>query len=112
MSLQSELHAFADRIADEFDALRAQPGVEFRTKGPRAPGISRKLHNDVCRSGVVSGAHRDGREWVCSRESWFTARRTKAPVTAVTAPANDATPVIDVDAMIRSAGYRFTRGER
>ena len=53
----------------------------YSTTNP-APGTSARTHNEVCRSGAVAGAVKDGRSWRCRREDWLRAR-SRRPIAAM-----------------------------
>ena len=79
----------------------------FCTSGPRAPGVSRRTHNETLRSGRVAGAYRDGREWVCTREAWFAARARRpaiAPVLQLVQSPSDEDRAL---AMLEASGHRI-----
>lgn len=42
------------------------------------PRTSRRRFAELCRSGQVPGAYRDGRDWVCPNEAWHSSR-ARAP---------------------------------
>jgi hypothetical protein len=69
----------------------AEALMELASESERAPGsndaydsarlpprTSRRRFAEVCRSGRVSGAVRDGRAWVCPRDAWHAARERAA----------------------------------
>jgi hypothetical protein len=108
--LLAQLGAFLDALVeervDQALAARGVVAVEYRSSAP-GPGVSRRTHNRVCRSGVVVGAFRDGAEWACSAQAWRAARAggpaRKPSLHLVTSD------VEDVDQLLQSAGLRRTR---
>jgi hypothetical protein len=44
------------------------------------PRTSRRRFTELCRSGRVVGAFRDGRHWVCSHDAWRARRARPTPV--------------------------------
>jgi hypothetical protein len=65
------LDAFLDEVAERV-ALRLNSRVEHAVYSSQQlpPRCSRRRFAEVCRSGRVRGARRDGRDWVCTREAW------------------------------------------
>jgi hypothetical protein len=53
---------------------RADWASSHGTKAHLPPRTSRRRFAEICRSGRVQGAYRDGRIWVCIREAWHSAR--------------------------------------
>jgi len=102
--LRSRLHATIDELIDEIEGLRAPSGDEYRSDAP--PTLtSRRAFNEVCRSGRVKGARKEGKVWLCSRVAWHRARAKRPELPRPEPPAND----VDVaDAMIAAAGFRVT----
>lgn len=48
------------------------------TSEDRPHRVSRRAFRERCRAGVVVGARREGKLWICSREAWH-ASRASAP---------------------------------
>jgi hypothetical protein len=85
---------------------------QFTSRGPLPPGVSSRTFRDVCRSGAVVGAVKDGKVWTCDRASWFAARGrrpTPAPLRIVESAPTDEERA---DAMIKAAGFRLTKAAR
>jgi hypothetical protein len=65
-------------LARASDAEGGVPGTYDSTHRP--PRTSRRRFAELCRSGRVAGAYREGREWVCTREAWHASRaRAQGP---------------------------------
>ncbi len=73
------------------------------------PGVSRRTFRQLCRSGHVHGARREGKVWRCSRDAW-TAARAKAPPPTATLAANDDEAI--VRRALDAAGLRATKTAR
>lgn len=102
----------ADRSVNDADPTTqgdaVQPGVSASpsTPAPVAPAVytsddlpareSRRVFREVCVSGRVVGARREGRTWICSRKAWHVARAWAPPASAQPAP-------LDTDDAIRTA---------
>jgi hypothetical protein len=101
------------------DALAARIAAHILVAGERDTYTSRDLPRrcsrrrfaELCRSGVVSGARRDGREWVCSREAWEAAR-TRAPAHSTRNPSKPTSLDAKADALLARSGLRIVRGVR
>lgn len=78
-------------------------GAEFSSLS-LPPNISRRTFREVCRSGAVADARRDGAVWRCSRAAWKAARSRKPS-------RNPTKPVIadDVSEWLANADLRPTR---
>lgn len=75
--------------------------------------VSRRAFREACRSGRVTGAHREGRVWVCLRREWHAARtrvepRAKPALHLVSEPDDRAI----ADAAIAASDMRPTRRRR
>jgi hypothetical protein len=69
------------------------------------PRTSRRRFAEFCRSGRVAGAYREGRHWVCARESWHSARIGSRPVPGPLQ--SDPVLVARADEMLRRRGLRL-----
>ncbi len=102
------LDALADRIAARIATTAERERYDSRNLPPRC---SRRRFAEVCRSGRVADAQREGRDWTCSREAWAAARSRKTSARATEAPAARSLDV-RADQLLARAGLRFVRGER
>lgn len=98
------LDALADRLAHRINSPRER---EVYSSSDLPPRCSRRRFAEVCRSGRVADARREGREWTCSRAAWRAARaRAVKPA---------ASPVASFDsrasALLARSGLRVVRGE-
>ena len=74
-------HRAVDLRYDALDRLAGQDDGTTYNSDDRPARVSRRTFGEVCRSGVVVGARKDGRAWSCSREAWAAARsRRPVPV--------------------------------
>jgi hypothetical protein len=103
--LEALLDALADRIATRIGTARDCYRYSSRDLPPRC---SRRRFAEVCRSGRVADAARDGRDWVCSREAWEAARAWSAVPSRMTSAGTQAR----ADALLARAGLRVVRGSR
>lgn len=79
------------------------------------PGVSRRRFAELCRSGNVVGARREGRDWLCTRAAWESARtrkrRTSPPLHDASASASS-TIEARADALLARSNLRVVRGTR
>ena len=81
-----QLRRLADLAGEVAEIIRGLSDLEGRVESPGdystgdglPQGVSKRTFNATCRSGRVSGAVKDGREWSCSVEAWHAAR-ARAP---------------------------------
>ena len=97
----------ANALADELDTLRCTSGDEYRSDGPLPHGLKRERYAEICRSGRVLGARKEGHVWICTRRAWHAARARKPAAITSGRPVNDA--AARADELIAAAGYRRTR---
>lgn len=104
------LDALADRIAARITTTAGGETYDSRHLPPRT---TRRRYAEVCRSGRVADARREGRDWTCSRAAWEAARRRPhpTPVTSTT-PVEGAPLAARADALLSRAGLRIARGAR
>jgi hypothetical protein len=103
------LDMLADRIAARIGSVRER---EVFTSVDLPPHVTRRRYAELCRSGRIAGATRDGAIWTCTRAAWEASRRRAAKVTA---PARElAAPELEAEAteLLASAGLRVMRGGR
>jgi hypothetical protein len=99
------LDALADRIAARIGSTREREAYSSCDLPPRT---SRRRFAEVCRSGRVADARREGRNWSCSRGAWEAARARRAFPRA----ANNLAPSSlseRADALLARAGLRVVR---
>jgi hypothetical protein len=104
-SLEALLDALAERIAARILVAREQDTYSSHELPLRC---TRRRFAELCRSGVVLGARRDGRDWVCAREAWDAARAPKTRSARVAALPLD----VKADALLARAGLRVVKGAR
>jgi hypothetical protein len=99
------LDMFADRLA-----ARLNERVERETYSSRdlPSRTSRRRFAEVCRSGRVEGARREGRDWVCSRAAWQAARAQRPRMQGC--PPRSASVHARADALLARAGLRVIGG--
>ncbi len=103
------LDALADRIAARIGAVRERETYSSRDLPPRT---TRRRFAEVCRSGRVLDARREGRDWICSRAAWEVARHRASAPPAMPATA-DARPLAGrADELLARAGLRVVGGGR
>jgi hypothetical protein len=69
------------------------------------PRTSRRRFAELCRSGCVPGAHREGRAWICSRDAWHASRIRGAPKNRAPNPLPSLAE--RADALLRRGGLRL-----
>ena len=104
----NDLEAAIRRIVREEIAavLRTHRSGEYSSEA-LPPLTSRRSFHEVCRSGGINGARKEGRHWWCPREEWHRARLEKLP-TSRTAPSREKTLEELADEAILAAGFRRT----
>src|SRR5262249_41069657 len=75
------------------------------------PRCTRRRFAELCRSGRVVGARREGRDWVCFREAWDD-ERARPPVGVTRTPSNLTDAEAKADALLTRCGLRVVRGAR
>jgi|HubBroStandDraft_1064217.scaffolds.fasta_scaffold00816_13 hypothetical protein len=99
------LDAVADRVAVRL-ALGARPQAFDSEHLP--PRTTRRRFIEMCRSGRVPGAWREGRLWVCTCSDWETTR-TPRPISVASPLPND--PIsAKADALLARARLRVVKG--
>ena len=73
------------------------------------PRTKRRQFAKQRRSGRVEGAYREGRDWVCSRETWHAARR-RTHKAAPSAPTFEPSVAERADRLLARAGLRVVGG--
>jgi hypothetical protein len=68
---------------------------------------SRRRFAECCRSGRVSGAYRDGRYWVCSREAWHSARGREDPTRRPAPPTSNPSLEERAEKLLQRSGFRL-----
>jgi hypothetical protein len=98
------LDTLADRIAARIGATH-----ERQTYSSTAlpANCTRRRFAELCRSGRVIGARRDGSIWVCSRVSWEAARRRSPRANDLAAPTTSTRE--RVDDLLRRNGLRIAK---
>jgi hypothetical protein len=100
------LDAIADRVAARINARAERDTYSSRDLPPRC---TRRNFAEVCRHGYVEGARREGRDWVCSREAWNTARSRPAPPKPATTAA-ESSLIARADALLQRKKLRLIEG--
>lgn len=77
------LAVFRPLVRELVDELRGEDSADSYSSGCLPPRTSRRRFAEVCRSGRVVGARREGRDWICLREEWHQARSRKRPESRV-----------------------------
>jgi hypothetical protein len=111
--------AKAAAAARELANALAELASETEASGERAecydsqqlpPRTSRRRFAELCRSGRVPGAYREGRNWVCRREAWRVARARGSLHRAETS--DEVTPLAErAEALLRRRGLRLVTCE-
>ncbi len=103
--------ALAEALAELATEPPAETSPEHYDSRNLPPRTSKRRFAEVCRSGRVPGAHREGRHWVCSRTAWHGARinAPKRPEKLPeTPPPEPALGLADrAEALLRRQGLRF-----
>jgi hypothetical protein len=102
------LDALADRIAERIGSTREREIYSSRELPPRT---TRRRFAEVCRSGRVLDARRQGRDWTCSRLAWE-ASRSRKPSALPAATSAPTTLDARADALLARNGLRVVRGPR
>lgn len=91
----------------ELAELETAPALTYSSVAlPR--GVSRRAFRERCRAGLVLGAHREGRAWICSQDAWHSSLNRVVPALRVLVRSNDDDAAIAA-AAIAAAGLRPTR---
>lgn len=100
--LSAVLDLLADRIAARIATAPDRERYDSRNLPPRC---ARRRFAEVCRSGRVNDARREGRDWTCSREAWEAARSRK-PRMSATHPAAPTSLDATADRLLARSGLR------
>jgi hypothetical protein len=107
--LGAVLDLLADRIAQR---IASAPERERYSSRELPPRTTRRRFSELCRSGGVADARRDGRDWTCSRAAWESAR-SRRPSTATRPGAAPSTTLnARASELLARAGLRVVRGPR
>lgn len=106
--LDALIDALADRLVARMGDRRER---QVYTSDDLPPRTSRRRFAEVCRSGRVAGARREGRHWTCSLVAWETARtRTRASTIApAAADVPPATLAARAESLLERSGLRLVR---
>ena len=99
-------HDLANALAELASAGDAPHGSSaFYDSTHLPPRTTRRRFAELCRSGRVAGAYREGRNWVCSCDAWHAVRARRPRTT----PASDGAPALAerVDELLRRRGLRL-----
>jgi hypothetical protein len=100
------LDTLAAKLAERLDLTRER---EVYTSDRLPPDCrTRRRFAEICRSGAVVGARREGRCWICSRQAWERARARRPPAPATTTARIDD----DADRLLSRSGLRVIGGDR
>jgi hypothetical protein len=102
------LDALADRIAARITTTTERETYDSRNLPPRT---TRRRFAEVCRSGRVLDARREGRDWKCSRAAWEAARSRRTPAPAAT-PSTTGDLNARAGELLTRSGLRVVRGAR
>jgi hypothetical protein len=91
-------------LAQEGEVNSSRPDVY--DSGHLPPRTSRRRFAELCRSGRIGGAYREGRDWVCPRSSWHSSRMVGTRV-APPMPESDSALVERADELLRRRGLRI-----
>jgi hypothetical protein len=91
------------KLAQEGEVNSSRPDVYDSENLP--PRTSRRRFAELCRSGRIAGAYREGRDWVCPRSSWHSSRHVGTRA-APTTPERDSLLVERADALLHRRGLR------
>jgi len=100
------IDALADRIAARINAGVRDETYDSNNLPPRT---ARRRFAEVCRSGAVTDARREGQAWVCSRLAWEAARSRK-PAILPRAPLSTPTVAAKAEALLARANLRVLKG--
>jgi hypothetical protein len=106
------LGALLDLLADRIAArIKTGPERERYTSRELPPRTTRRRFAEVCRSGRVFDARREGQDWTCSRQAWESARARRP---ASPPPTSRETQSLDARAteLLSRAGLRVVGGKR
>jgi hypothetical protein len=73
---------------------------------------TRRRFAEVCRSGRVAGARREGRDWVCSRLAWEASQTRKRPLPALRPPCAPSDRNARADALLARSGLRILKAPK
>jgi len=85
----------------------------YRSDNALPTGTTRRTFVEMCRSGRIPDATKEGRAWVCPRGSWHSARLQRVIQSPIAKPAQIAPAEDDeqlADRLIQQAGFRKSRG--
>lgn len=102
------LDAIADRLAARIASRDQRETYSSRELPPRC---SRRRFAEVCRTGRVADAEREGRDWTCSRAAWQSARARK-PAPRIVEPTTPTPLTEQADRLLARAGLRVVGGRR
>ena len=107
-TIDALIDSLADRIAARILTAGKRETYSSRDLPPRC---SRRRFAELCRSGCVAGARREGREWVCSVSAWEAARARKPKPNS---PGSPRATTLDAkaDALLACSGLRVVKGSR
>lgn len=103
--LSAVMDELAGRVAVRLLTLR---GGETYSSCDLPPRCSRRRFAELCRSGRVGDAHREGRDWICSRDAWHAARARKP----ATPQPQERCLSAKADALLARSGLRVVKGTR
>ena len=101
------LDALADRIAARIGSCGEREHYDSRNLPPRC---TRRRFAEVCRSGRVADARREGRDWACSRAAWEAARSRKPMPRAAALPQAPTSLEARADTLLARSGLRVVGG--
>ena len=107
------LDAVSEGIADRV-AARLGGRVDGDTYDSRRlpPRCTRRRFAEVCRSGRVDGAHREGRDWVCSRVAWEAAQTRKVAPSSARTPHGFSDRTARADVLLARSGLRIVKAPK
>lgn len=104
--------ALIPRLLPLVVAQLGAPVADQYTSTSPPPRTTRRRFREVCASGIVEGARKEGMSWACSRTAWHQARSRRSEPRPPVVAAIDASMTAQVDRLLARAGLRIVGGTR
>jgi hypothetical protein len=102
-SAAHDLGSALAELASDGESQLADRDVYDSAHAP--PNTTRRRFAELCRSGRIAGAYREGRTWVCARAAWHAARARKPRARDLTG--SPPSLVDRADELLRRRGLRM-----